>query len=880
MHILHSERGFHPSWVRCLRVVSWGLAAALICMVESVSAGVAVTGVRSVVKAASAVEQEAKVRSKVFEEGAEVSDVIFLEAPKADEFEGLDPEPEEKGALRIGIVRPLAEPYSLVAAKKPKWSRMRDASRVWAVIVQSEGAEGVRINLDNVHLPKGARLIATSLANPDESVGPYDLKDALASENFWTETIFADAVVLECQVDATADEEDVSFDIVRVAHMYVPLSKLFPQPKVGNCHNDVTCANADWRTAGNGVAGIGTIGDAGFLWCTGTLLNNTGEDEIDYFLTANHCVKNQSEADSTEYYWFYQTSTCNGSAPNPSSVPRTGGGAVYLAGRSRSTGSDFALLRLRNSTPDGVTYVGWTADSPGSSASVRGIHHPDGSYKRISYGTITGQPGNYWRVGWSSGVTEPGSSGSPLFNSSRQVIGQLYGGLSSCQYQSGPDEYGRFGVTLPYVTQWLQPGSSGQPNDNFSDATVIAGSSGQVNGGNVAATKETGEPNHAGNSGGKSVWWRWTAPADGEISINTFGSNFDTLLAAYTGSEVDNLTVVSSNDDSGGGLQSRITFDAVEGVVYRVAVDGYNGASGDIVLNWTSAGSPGVVTRINAGGGAQVSWEADRGYLSGSGKYKVGRTIAMAGDLPQKVLRCIRYTFAPKVLNYNFPEFPAGNYTVRLHFADIYSTSAGTVKFHVHIEGKRVLKKYDVFAAAGGRDRRIMKEFQTVVDDNGLQLRFTPVVGGAFINAIEIEASGNSGLSAYGLKQALDVTKPLPANIWTSGNQGSEQGGWNAVDGDFSTAWIGDAGADSWWLALGYGQVTPVKDVRVFHAANSVTNVTFIGSLDGRKWFSLEDAFSRDGAILRYLWMHFMRDGKDDQRVPNILEIEVDQGDL
>ncbi|NLG34145.1 MAG: trypsin-like peptidase domain-containing protein, partial [Lentisphaerae bacterium] len=275
-------------------------------------------------------------------------------------------------------------------------------------------------------------------------------------ERFWTETVFDQAVVLEFQAPETADTGGLEATLSKLAHWTLPFESL-ALLKAGNCHNDVTCSDANWRSTGNGVAGIGTIGDSGVLWCTGTLLNNTRGDFTDYFLTANHCVGSQTEASTTEYYWLYQTPACNGTPPNPTSVPRTGLGADYLQGRNDQTGNDFAFLRLRRRAPGGVTYAGWTASHPGSSAAVKGIHHPDGSFKRISHGAIYGEDVNFWTVRWTSGVTEPGSSGSPLFNSSRQVIGQLWGGYSSCGNPSGLDEYGRFNVTYPLVSAWISP---------------------------------------------------------------------------------------------------------------------------------------------------------------------------------------------------------------------------------------------------------------------------------------------------------------------------------------------------------------------------------------------------------------------------------------
>ncbi len=122
------------------------------------------------------------------------------------------------------------------------------------------------------------------------------------------------------------------------------------------------------------------------------------------------------------------------------------------------------------------------------------------------------------------------------------------------------------------------------PNDNFSSATVLNGTAAQVTASNVGAGKESGEPEHAGNSGGHSVWWKWTAPAAGVATIDTFGSNFDTLLGVYTGSQVTALTQVASNDDTS-GVQSRVSFPARAGETYYIAVDGWGGRSGSIVLN-------------------------------------------------------------------------------------------------------------------------------------------------------------------------------------------------------------------------------------------------------------------------------------------------------
>ncbi len=129
-----------------------------------------------------------------------------------------------------------------------------------------------------------------------------------------------------------------------------------------------------------------------------------------------------------------------------------------------------------------------------------------------------------------------------------------------------------FSVTLPPA------------NDTFANAVSIAPAGGTLAGANRGASKQSGEPAHAGDAGGRSVWWQWTAAQSGAVTVRTAGSNFDTTLAVYTGGAVNTLTPVASNDDVGDTLQSEVSFTAHAGVTYRIATDGYNAAIGDIML--------------------------------------------------------------------------------------------------------------------------------------------------------------------------------------------------------------------------------------------------------------------------------------------------------
>ena len=191
----------------------------------------------------------------------------------------------------------------------------------------------------------------------------------------------------------------------------------------------------------------------------------------------------------------------------------------------------------------------------------------------------------------SSADPYPGTSGNTVFNDSSTPNSRLNSGATSNVSVS---------VTSPgcasTMTADLSVGGVVRPaNDAFASAIALTGAAGSLNGTNVAATKETGEPNHAGNAGGASVWYRWTAPASGTVALTTVGSTFDTTMAVYTGTAVGGLTPVASNDDenNGGGVYtSRIpAMTVAAGTTYRIAIDGYKGtgapASGAAKIAWS-----------------------------------------------------------------------------------------------------------------------------------------------------------------------------------------------------------------------------------------------------------------------------------------------------
>ena len=129
-------------------------------------------------------------------------------------------------------------------------------------------------------------------------------------------------------------------------------------------------------------------------------------------------------------------------------------------------------------------------------------------------------------------------------------------------------------------------------NDDFIDAAVLSGASATASALNLAAGEEAGEPIHGGIGAGASLWWRWTAPASGTVTVDTCGSTFDTVLAVYRdATSLATLTNLASSDDAC-GTASRVSFLATAGQVYAIAVDAFSGLRGTVALHLGSPAAP------------------------------------------------------------------------------------------------------------------------------------------------------------------------------------------------------------------------------------------------------------------------------------------------
>jgi hypothetical protein len=356
--------------------------------------------------------------------------------------------------FQIGVVRRLAtalNPLNDSALYAVPEGEVRVAS------VVTEGALYTRLHFRRMSLPAGARVFVYSMANPDEYYGPYEGHGPSDDGTFWTPPMRGDAVAVEYFTPA-ATRADAPFKIPEVSHIY---KDALANDPADFCEQEV---QTPWSFVKSSVGLLQFTTGGLEAICTGTLMNNAANDQKPYLLTANHCIGTQTEAQSLRVYWDYNV----GDFP----TGFTTDGANLLA---TGTGSDFAFLFLTGTMPGGRFFSGWDASNFGGTATANDIHHPNGSHKRQSAGNAR-QPTSGAEcdlsgstdlqcvaVDWTSGVTEPGSSGSPLWTGSPsdsggpKLIGTLTGGPSSCDAAPADkkDFFGRFSVTYPFIAQFV-----------------------------------------------------------------------------------------------------------------------------------------------------------------------------------------------------------------------------------------------------------------------------------------------------------------------------------------------------------------------------------------------------------------------------------------
>ncbi|MBX7181268.1 MAG: T9SS type A sorting domain-containing protein [Bacteroidia bacterium] len=412
---------------------------------------------------------------------------VELTAPDPSSLLAEDQDRAVKGSLyRIGT--------SLLTDIKPTnsgtWTLLPDGGKVWRLQVSASGAKALGFYFDQFHLPVGAQLFVYN-ENKSQVIGAFTSENNHESGYFATEMIFGSSAILELYIPLKSKGSNLQFHLNEVAYFYRNVYAPKDAKDFGDsesCEVNVNCSEGNnWANQKRGVARIMVKAGNQYGWCSGSLINNTNVDCSPLFLTADHCSEGTSASDLNQwvFYFNYQASGCTNPASQGTLANQTMTGATLKA---QTTGmgnqdSDFYLVLLNNNVPQSYApyFNGWDRNNTASTGGV-GIHHPAGDIKKISTYTGTLVSSTYggtvanthWRVTWAGtanghGVTEGGSSGSPLFGSNGLIVGQLTGGSSYCTAQTSPDLYGKFSYSWTsngaaanrQLAPWLDPSSSG-----------------------------------------------------------------------------------------------------------------------------------------------------------------------------------------------------------------------------------------------------------------------------------------------------------------------------------------------------------------------------------------------------------------------------------
>lgn len=348
-----------------------------------------------------------------------------------------------------------------------KWIALPNGDKLWRLNVVCPNALSINFLYDKFWIPDGGKLFIYS-KDQKHSIGAFTSQnnkgDSINVRGFATGLVYSNDVILEYyQPKEVTSEATISIDYVVHGYRYISFGeKAFGD--AGSCMVNVNCEEGqDWQNEKIAVARIIIEGQ---YYCSGSLINTTDLNEKPFFLTADHCISNigkdalnDANLDYTFLYWNYEAPGCNNINVEPTTISTSG--ATIIANNSYS---DFALLRLTED-PQNLTnytpyYLGWDCTGQSGDPGVC-IHHPKGDVKKIS--TVDGLPisvgwngtniGSHWSVGWKStlnghGMTQGGSSGSPLINAAHRVIGQLHGSnCDNCNNPNGRSLYGKFDVS-------------------------------------------------------------------------------------------------------------------------------------------------------------------------------------------------------------------------------------------------------------------------------------------------------------------------------------------------------------------------------------------------------------------------------------------------
>lgn len=354
--------------------------------------------------------------------------------------------------------------------KSGEWYSLEDGRRIWRLPIKCPGAVALILRYSEFKIPPGAKLF---IYNSDYShiLGAYTDKTNPLGKSFATEAVAGDNIVLE-YVEAIDSEKGnkakIQISGIGYCYNYISVSRSLRSGVngSGSCQVNINCSEGDeWQHQKKGIARTLTPLSDGWYLCSGSLVNNTSDIIKPYYLSAHHCFFDDAKKPATFsqiiFYFHFESPGCDRINDAPTTT-KTMVGAQLLVDIDINEGSDGALLLLNDNIPASydVYYNGWDSRENIPRKGVS-IHHPKGDVKKISTyttpaksatwwdGTFRGAKNAHWNIRFSAtknghGVVEGGSSGSPLFNENKLIVGTLSGGSSSCKNPSGSDLYGKF----------------------------------------------------------------------------------------------------------------------------------------------------------------------------------------------------------------------------------------------------------------------------------------------------------------------------------------------------------------------------------------------------------------------------------------------------
>lgn len=483
---------------------------------------------------------------------------------------------EDREALRnTDVAKPfrygMVHNVNLNLNNSGSWETLGDGSRIWRLAISSQEALSINIVYNNFYLPEGAQLF---LYNEDKSmvIGAFTYLNNTENRLFSTSPIIGSKTIIEYYEPVQVKGKGV-INISEVVHAYRDIFGILTIEELA-CNININCPTAaPWVEQKRSVTRITfTQGGGGYL-CTGSLVNNTANDRKLYYLTAEHCAPDNHA--SMVFYFNYENPTCIGTG---GPLNQTVSGASL---RASLYGTDMRLVELNGGTLPAsynAYFNGWDRSNSQPTSEVA-IHHPGGANKKYSKDndpspTTNGFGGRltagFWQVIWDEGMTEGGSSGCPLYDQNKRVIGQNLGGVTSqCENpQSVTKVFGKFARSWDYggsassqLKDWLDPSNTAVNTlDGIDQLTGVAPVA------NFTSTAQAlpmggGSVNFTDLTTNGPTTWSWSFPGGTPSSSNV--QNPSNISYSATGAYTVTLTVTNAH---GSNVKTIVNYVTVAGV--------------------------------------------------------------------------------------------------------------------------------------------------------------------------------------------------------------------------------------------------------------------------------------------------------------------------